>query len=42
MRYAGIIYDDTAAAPGLCLSFYPSRRDSQRPEDHDDGFRWRL
>lgn len=22
MRYAGIIYDDTAAAPGLCLSFY--------------------
>lgn len=22
MRYAGIIYNDTAAAPGLCLSFY--------------------
>ncbi len=22
MKYAGIIYDDTAAAPGLCLSFY--------------------
>lgn len=22
MRYAGIIFDDTAAAPGLCLSFY--------------------
>lgn len=22
MRYAGIIYDDTAAAPGVCLSFY--------------------
>lgn len=22
MRYAGIIYDDTAAAPGLSLSFY--------------------
>lgn len=22
MRYAGIIYDDTAAAPGLCVSFY--------------------
>lgn len=22
MRYAGIIYDDTAAAPGICLSFY--------------------
>jgi pyruvate-formate lyase-activating enzyme len=22
MQYAGIIYDDTAAAPGLCLSFY--------------------
>ena len=22
MKYSGIIYDDTAAAPGLCLSFY--------------------
>lgn len=22
MRYAGIIYDDTAAAPGLCLTFF--------------------
>lgn len=22
MRYAGIIYDDTTAGPGLCLSFY--------------------
>lgn len=22
MRYAGIIFDDTAAAPGVCLSFY--------------------
>jgi len=22
MRYAGIIFDDTAAAPGICLSFY--------------------
>ena len=22
MKYAGIIYDDTAAAPGLSLSFY--------------------
>lgn len=22
MRYAGIVYNDTAAAPGLCLSFY--------------------
>ena len=22
MRYAGIIYDDTAAAPSVCLSFY--------------------
>ena len=35
MRYAGIIYDDTAAAPGLCLSFYTQGCDIHCPGCHN-------
>ena len=35
MRYAGIIYDDTAAAPGLCLSFYTQGCDLHCPGCHN-------
>jgi anaerobic ribonucleoside-triphosphate reductase activating protein len=35
MRYAGIIYDDTAAAPGLCLSFYTQGCDQHCPGCHN-------
>ena len=35
MRYAGIIYDDTAAAPGLCLSFYTQGCDRHCPGCHN-------
>jgi len=35
MRYAGIIYDDTAAAPGLCLSFYTQGCDFHCPGCHN-------
>lgn len=35
MRYAGIIYDDTAAAPGLCLSFYAQGCDLHCPGCHN-------
>jgi len=35
MRYAGIIYDDTAAAPGLCLSFYVQGCDIHCPGCHN-------
>lgn len=37
MRYAGIIYDDTAAAPGLCLSFYVQGCDIHCPGCHNPG-----
>ncbi len=37
MRYAGIIYDDTAAAPGLCLSFYTQGCPIQCPGCHNPG-----
>ena len=37
MRYAGIIYDDTAAAPGLCLSFYTQGCDFHCPGCHNPG-----
>ncbi len=37
MRYAGIIYDDTAAAPGLCLSFYTQGCDLHCPGCHNPG-----
>lgn len=37
MRYAGIIYDDTAAAPGLCLSFYTQGCPIHCPGCHNPG-----
>lgn len=35
MKYAGLIYDDTAAAPGLCLSFYAQGCDFHCPGCHN-------
>lgn len=35
MRYAGIIYDDTAAAPGLCVSFYTQGCEFHCPGCHN-------
>lgn len=37
MRYSGIIYDDTAAAPGLCLSFYTQGCPIHCPGCHNPG-----
>ena len=37
MRYAGIIYDDTAAAPGLCVSFYTQGCEFHCPGCHNPG-----